>query len=241
MRAGRFRDDLYYRLCSDRIDDAVARASAIARLAAGAVGPGPLPGRAAGGGGAGRRAGAGGRGLDRPPPGPRLPLAGQRPRAGAVREQRPDPPRVPPGGAGRRPAIRERALAEEILSARLSPPTRSSAATARWSTPRPAATRKPPAGWGSTGGRSRPGGCGAAGAAAEGPEVRGGEPIEVRRPSWQGSLTTSYRHVRGSRPEELSARRRRWPPKPSAIPSPAGRAERCPADQPSGDGWSEVR
>ena len=105
MGAGLFREDLYYRLCADRIetpslaervrDTPGEIADLVLFLAERQVGEELAP-----------RAGAGGRRLDRPPARPRLPVARQRPRARAVREQHPDPRRVPPRRAPdrRRPA-----------------------------------------------------------------------------------------------------------------------------------------
>ena len=61
-----------------------------------------------------------------------------------------------PAGAGGASGVRER-LAEEILSGDAHRGGGPAGATARWSTPRPAATRRPRAAWGSTAARSRAG------------------------------------------------------------------------------------
>ena len=114
MRDGRFREDLYYRLCSDQ----VVTPSLAEQLA---DSPGVLRDlvlhmsrRVAGE--EGRRAGARGAGLDRSQSGQPVYLAGELPRVGAVREERADPPQLPAvlpghgrpgGGVSRRGPRRE--------------------------------------------------------------------------------------------------------------------------------------
>jgi hypothetical protein len=104
IAAGRFREDLYYRLCSDQVTtpslaEQLADSPGVLRelvcyMARRVAGPG------------GRRPGTRGHGVDRRQPGNWIRLAGQLPRAGTVREERTDPAQLPSGADGRGRSVR---------------------------------------------------------------------------------------------------------------------------------------
>ena len=139
IRKGRFREDLYYRLCSDQIatpslaeqlaDSPQVLRELVVYMARRVAG--------AGGGGAGGRSG----GLDRAESGRGLSLAGQLSRAGAVRQERADPAGLP-AVAQRMPADPVEQIAQDFRAGRLTRGTNCCRDTARWFTVRPEVTRR---------------------------------------------------------------------------------------------------